>query len=136
MNNPHHGARLPVHCREQIGARVTAGQSAAAFAVSARTVCKWPERFRAGGSAPPDRVSGFTNKTEICEAIIVQALERALAHMTRRLDDLSDPAGARPDGPGAGAAAGCGTGAIRAGVRPGRDPTRHTGRRRSRNLSV
>ena len=55
MNNPHHGARLTLHSREQIGARVGAGQSAAevaaAFAVSVRTVRKWLARFRAGGHA-------------------------------------------------------------------------------------
>lgn len=55
MNNPHHGARLTVHSREQIVARIAAGQSAAevahAFAVSVRTVRKWLARFRAGGRA-------------------------------------------------------------------------------------
>ena len=44
MNNPHHGARLPVHSREQIVARILSGQRAAevaaAFAVSIRTVRK------------------------------------------------------------------------------------------------
>jgi transposase InsO family protein len=69
MNNPHHGARLTVHSRERIVARVMAGQSArevaAAFAVSLRTVRKWLARFRAGGQAAlsnhasaPARVSG------------------------------------------------------------------------------
>lgn len=55
MNTPHDGARLAVHSREQIVARVMAGQSAAAvaaaFAVSVRTVRKWLARFRAGGGA-------------------------------------------------------------------------------------
>ena len=55
MNNPHHGARLTVHSREQIVARVLSGQTAAevaaAFAVSVRTVRKWMARFRAGGRA-------------------------------------------------------------------------------------
>jgi len=55
MNNPHHGARLTVHSREQIVERISSGQSAAevakAFAVSVRTVRKWLARFRAGGSA-------------------------------------------------------------------------------------
>lgn len=55
MNNPHNGARLTVHSREQIVARVLSGQSAAevaaAFAVSVRTVRKWLARFRAGGQA-------------------------------------------------------------------------------------
>lgn len=69
MNNPHHGARLTVHSREQIVARVLSGQSAAevaaAFAVSVRTVRKWLARFRAGGGAAlsnhasaPARVAG------------------------------------------------------------------------------
>ena len=55
MNNPHHGARLTVHSREQIVRRISSGQSAAevaeAFAVSVRTVRKWLARFRAGGHA-------------------------------------------------------------------------------------
>jgi len=69
MNKPHHGARLTVHSREQIVARVLSGQSAAevaaAFAVSVRTVRKWLARFRAGGRAAlsnharaPAQVSG------------------------------------------------------------------------------
>lgn len=69
MNNPHHGARLTVHSREQIVARIMAGQEAAevaaAFAVSVRTVRKWLARFRAGGRAAlsnhasaPTRVAG------------------------------------------------------------------------------
>ena len=53
MNNPHQNARLTVHSREQIVARIVAGQTAAevaaAFAVSVRTVRKWLARFRAGG---------------------------------------------------------------------------------------
>ena len=55
MNNPHQNARLTVHSREQIVARIVAGQTAAevaaAFAVSVRTVRKWLARFRAGGGA-------------------------------------------------------------------------------------
>ena len=55
MNNPHQNARLTVHSREQIVARISLGQSvaevAAAFAVSTRTVRKWLARFRAGGRA-------------------------------------------------------------------------------------
>jgi len=69
MNNPHQNARLTVHSREQIVARVGAGQSAAevaaAFAVSLRTVRKWLARFRAGGCAAlsnrasvPARIAG------------------------------------------------------------------------------
>lgn len=69
MNNPHDGARLTVHSREQIVARVLSGQTAAevaaAFAVSVRTVRKWLARFRAGGGAAlcnrasaPARVAG------------------------------------------------------------------------------
>jgi hypothetical protein len=44
MNNPHQGARLTVHSREQIVAPVLSGQTAAevapAFAVSIRKVRK------------------------------------------------------------------------------------------------
>lgn len=69
MNNPHHGARLTVYSREQIVARVAAGQGAPevaeAFGVSVRTVRKWLSRFRAGGQAAlsnrasaPARVAG------------------------------------------------------------------------------
>lgn len=69
MNNPDQNARLTLHSREQIVARVLAGQSAsevaAAFAVSIRTVRKWLARFRAGGGAAlsnrasaPARVAG------------------------------------------------------------------------------
>jgi transposase len=69
MNNPHQGARLTVHSREQIVARVlsgrTAAEVAAAFAVSIRTVWNWLARFRAGGRAAlsnrasaPARVAG------------------------------------------------------------------------------
>lgn len=54
MNNPHHGARLTVHSRERIVARVLGGQRAsevaAAFAASLRTVRKRALRwFRAQG---------------------------------------------------------------------------------------
>jgi len=69
MNNPHQNARLTVYSREQIVARVAAGQSApevaAAFGVSVRTVRKWVARFRSGGRAglsnrasAPSRVAG------------------------------------------------------------------------------
>lgn len=69
MNNPHQNARLTLHSRGQIVARVLAGQTvadvAAAFAVSIRTVHKWLARFRAGGQAAlsnhasaPARVAG------------------------------------------------------------------------------
>lgn len=55
MNNPHQNARLTVYSREQIVARIAAGQTAAevaeAFGVSVRTVRKWVARHRAGGRA-------------------------------------------------------------------------------------
>lgn len=55
MSNPHDGARLTVHSREQIVARILSGQTAAevalAFAVSVCTVRKWLARFRAGRGA-------------------------------------------------------------------------------------
>ena len=69
MNNPHQNARLTVYSREQIVARIAAGQTGAevaeAFGVSVRTVRKWTARHRAGGGAAlanrasaPARVSG------------------------------------------------------------------------------
>lgn len=69
MNNPHQNARLTVYSREQIVARIGAGQCAAevasAFGVSVRTVRKWVARFKAGGRAAlsnrasaPARVAG------------------------------------------------------------------------------
>ena len=86
MNNPHHGARLTVHSREQIVARILSGQTAAevaaAFAVSVRTVRKWLARFRAGGGAAlsnhasaPARVPGRLAETMV--ALIVH-LRRTL----------------------------------------------------------
>jgi transposase-like protein len=87
MNNPHHGARLTVHSREQIVVRVLSGQNAAevagAFAVSVRTVRKWLARFRAGGQAAlsnhasaPARVARRLGTTVV--ALIVH-LRRTLA---------------------------------------------------------
>jgi transposase InsO family protein len=86
MNNPHQGARLTVHSREQIVARMlsgrTAAEVAAAFAVSVRTVRKWLARFRAGGRAAltnrasaPARVAGRLADATV--ALIVH-LRRAL----------------------------------------------------------
>jgi len=55
MNNPHQNARLTACSREQIVARVRAGQSAVevaeAFGVSVRTVRKWLARFCRGAGA-------------------------------------------------------------------------------------
>jgi transposase InsO family protein len=86
MNNPHHGARLTVHSREQIVARVLSGQKAsevaAAFAVSVRTVRKWLARFRAGGQAAlsnhasaPARVAG---RLEAARVALIAHLRRTL----------------------------------------------------------
>lgn len=86
MNNPHHGARLTVHSREQIVARVLSGQRAAdvaaAFAVSIRTVRKWLARYRAGGRAAlsnrasaPARVAGR----------LAQATVALILHLRRTL---------------------------------------------------
>jgi transposase InsO family protein len=86
MNNPHQNARLTVHSREQIVARVVAGQSAAevaaAFAVSLRTVRKWLARFRAGGGAAlsnrasaPARVAG---RLEAAKLALILHLRRSL----------------------------------------------------------
>jgi len=55
MNNPHQNARLTACSREQVVARVRAGQSAAevaeAFGVSVRTIRKWLARFSRGAGA-------------------------------------------------------------------------------------
>lgn len=86
MNNPHQNARLTVHSRAQIVARVMAGQKAAevaaCFAVSLRTVRKWLARFRAGGGAAlsnrasaPARVAGRLSDATV--AVIVH-LRRTL----------------------------------------------------------
>mgnify|MGYP001765404066 CR=1 FL=1 len=86
MNNPHHGARLTVHSREQIVARMMSGQKAsevaAAFAVSVRTVRKWLARFRAGGRAAlsnhasaPARVAG---RLEAATVALIVHLRRSL----------------------------------------------------------
>lgn len=86
MNNPHQNARLTLYSREQIVARVVAGQTAAevaaAFAVSLRTVRKWLARFRAGGRAAlcnhasaPARVAGRLERATV--ALIVH-LRRSL----------------------------------------------------------
>ena len=52
MNNPHQNARLTLHSREQIVARISAGQTApevaAAFAVDSARVC----RYATGHDAP------------------------------------------------------------------------------------
>lgn len=95
MNNPHHGARLTVHSREQIVARVMGGQRAsevaAAFAVSVRTVRKWLARFRAGGQAAlsnhasaPARVAGRLTKATV--ALIVY-LRRTLRMTGKAIAD-------------------------------------------------
>jgi transposase InsO family protein/DNA-binding CsgD family transcriptional regulator len=86
MNNPHQNARLTVHSREQIVARVAQGQTAAevaaAFDVSIRTVRKWLARFRAGGGAAlsnhasaPARVSGRLAQATVA---LIEHLRRAL----------------------------------------------------------
>ena len=86
MNNPHENARLTVHSREQIVARLMAGQPAsevaAAFAVSVRTVRKWLARFRAGGGAAlanhasaPARVAG---RLEPATVALILHLRRSL----------------------------------------------------------
>lgn len=86
MNNPHQNARLTLHSREQIVARIVAGQTAsevaAAFAVSVRTVRKWLARFRAGGQAAlsnhasaPARVAG---RLEAATVALIVHLRRTL----------------------------------------------------------
>lgn len=97
MNNPHHGARLTVHSREQIVARISAGQGAGdvarAFGVSLRTVRKWLARFRAGGrvalsnhSSAPARVAG-----RLCEATVALIL-----HLRRTLRMTGAAIAAKP----------------------------------------
>lgn len=86
MNNPHQNARLTLHSREQIVARIVAGQTAAqvaaAFAVSVRTVRKWLARFRAGGGAAlcnhasaPARAAG---RLEAATVALIVHLRRSL----------------------------------------------------------
>lgn len=86
MNNPHQNARLTLHSREQIVARVVSGQTAAevaaAFAVSVRTVRKWLARYRAGGGAAlsngasaPARVAG---RLEAATLALILLLRRSL----------------------------------------------------------
>jgi transposase InsO family protein len=86
MNNPHQNARLTPYSREQIVARICAGQTAAevaaAFAVSVRTVRKWLARFRAGGQAAlsnhasaPARVAGRLREATVA---LILHLRRSL----------------------------------------------------------
>jgi len=88
MSNPHQNARLTLHSREQIVARVVGGQTAsevaAAFAVLVRTVRKWLARFRAGGQAAlsnrasaPARVAGRLAQATVTLTLIVH-LRRTL----------------------------------------------------------
>jgi transposase InsO family protein len=86
MNNPHHGARLTVHSREQIVVRVLSGQNAAevaaAFAVSVRTVRKWLARFRAGGQAA---LSNHASAPARVAGRLAQATVAMIVHLRRTL---------------------------------------------------
>lgn len=86
MNNPHHGARLTLHSREQIVARVGSGQPAsevaAAFAVSIRTVRKWLARFRAGGGAA---LSNHASAPARVAGRLAAATVALIAHLRRSL---------------------------------------------------
>ncbi len=86
MSNPHQNARLTLHGREQIVARISAGQTAgevaSGFTVAVRTVRKWLARFRAGEHAAlsnhasvPARVAGRLDAATV--ALIVH-LRRSL----------------------------------------------------------
>jgi transposase len=86
MNNPYQNARLTVHRREQIVARIVAGQTAvevvAAFVVSVRTVRKWLARFRAGEGATlsnhasaPARIAGRLDTSTVA---LILHLRRSL----------------------------------------------------------
>jgi transposase InsO family protein len=86
MNNPHQNARLTVCSREQIVARIDAGQGAAevaaAFGVSVRTVRKWVARFRAGGRA------ALSNRASAPARVAGRLPDRLVAlivHLRRRL---------------------------------------------------
>jgi transposase InsO family protein len=86
MNNPHQNARLTVYSREQIVARIDAGQGAAevaaAFGVSVRTVRKWVARFRAGGRA------ALSNRASAPARVAGRLPDRLVAlivHLRRRL---------------------------------------------------
>ena len=86
MNNPHQNARLTLHSREQIVARVVAGQTAsevaAAFAVSVRTVRKWLARFRAGGQAA---LSNHASAPARVAGRLAQATVTLIVHLRRTL---------------------------------------------------
>lgn len=86
MNNPHQGARLTVHSREQIVARVASGQTAAEvardFAVSLRTVRKWLARFRAGGQAA---LSNHASAPARVAWRLADAVVAAILHLRRTL---------------------------------------------------
>lgn len=86
MNNPHQNARLTRHSREQIVARVIAGQSAsdvaAAFAVSVRTVRKWLARFRAGGGAA---LSNHASAPACVAGRLAEATVAMIVHLRRTL---------------------------------------------------
>lgn len=86
MNNPHQNARLTLHSREQIVARVTAGQTAAevaaAFAVSLRTLRKWLARFRAGGQAA---LSNYASAPARVPGRLASAMVAMIVHLRRTL---------------------------------------------------
>lgn len=105
MNNPHQNARLTVHSREQIVARIVVGQTAAevaaAFAVSVRTVRKWLARFHAGGGAALcnhasalARVAGRMAQCLI-GFMVRRHLEAIVSRPMHRLRPLVAPRGAR-----------------------------------------
>lgn len=72
MDNPDPDARLTIHHRGQIVARLTAGQPAAgvgvAFALSVCSVRKWLARFRVGtrrtGDQPDQSLQSGTGRME------------------------------------------------------------------------
>lgn len=86
MNNPHQNARLTLHSREQIVARVVGGQTAAevaaAFAVSVRTVRKWLARFRAGGQAA---LSNHASTPARVAGRLAEATVELIVHLRRTL---------------------------------------------------
>jgi transposase len=86
MNNPHQNARLTLHSREQIVARVVAGQTAsevaAPFAVSGRTVRMWLARFGAGGHAA---LSNHASAPARVAGRLAQATVTLIVHLRRTL---------------------------------------------------
>jgi len=91
VNNPHQNARLTVHSREQIVARVIAGQTAAGvevdFTISVHKVRKWLAWFRAGrlADATAAMILQLRRSLRMTGAAIATTLELARSTVARWL---------------------------------------------------